>query len=109
MTREELQTRINNKQAEIEKWDQWDAWKQERIKESEPHGIGNEYREWCHQMREKWGQGWREFRYLTRDQIHKANVTAADNIVNNLVNRTSELCGTITDAKGLYLDSDNQG
>lgn len=96
----------------IEKWDMWDAWKQEQIKEDIKRVEKlpySEYRLAVRELQNKWGRGFRDFYYLTKEQIHKANVTAADSIVTNLVNRTKEICGTITDAQGLYLDSDNQG
>ena len=60
-------------------------------------------------MNEKWGRGWYDFMSLTDTQIHKANVNAANSIVENLVNRTHELIGKITDCQYLRLDSDNQG
>ena len=97
----------------IEKWDQWDAWKKEQIREqlkTEPAWSDRDaYREWHYNMNEKWGRGWHDFLYLTESQIHKLNVTAADSIVENLVNRTISLTGKITDCQYLSLDSDNQG
>lgn len=97
----------------IEKWDAWDRWKREEIRteyRNEPRWQDRQsYREFQTAMREKWGRGWYDFMSLSDDQIHKANVTAAQSIVENLVNRTSEICGTITDCESLSLDSDNQG
>jgi len=97
----------------IEKWDMWDRWKRNEIRTeylNEPRWTDRQaYREFQSKMLEKWGRGWYDFQYLTDDQIHKANVNAANSIVENLVNRTKELCGTIKDCSCLYLDSDNQG
>lgn len=97
----------------INKWDAWDAWKQEEIRKQRKtmpdYYDRDNYIKWHHEMKERWGTGWREFSYLTHDQIHKTNVTAADDIVENLINRTSQICGTITDCSCLSLDSDNQG
>ena len=102
----------------INRWDRFDAWKQEQIKKeyheicelSKANGyncdeVRNAYRE----MREKWGMNWSDFRYLKPEEIHKANVIAADALVLNLVTRTVEIAGTIKDAQYLELERDNQG
>lgn len=102
----------------INRWDRFDAWKQEQIKKeyheicelSRANGyncdeVRNAYRE----MREKWGMNWSDFRYLKPEEIHKANVIAADTLILNLVTRTVEIAGTIKDAQYLRLDRDNNG
>ena len=61
------------------------------------------------EMNNKWGRGWYDFQYLTSVQIHNLNVTAAETLVFNLVNRTVELTGKIIDCSDLYLDRDNNG
>ena len=96
----------------INRWDDFDAWKKNRILEeykNQPRGIGSDYREWQHNMREKWGNGWYDFMHMTQEQIHKANVQAAESIVLNLLNRTVEIAGKITDCQGLRIDQDNAG
>lgn len=98
----------------IERWDRYDEWKKAQIRkecESEPDYYDREnYRTWHREMREKWGQGWHEFAYYTTtEQIHKANVQAAETIVLNLLERTVEIAGKITDCQCLRVDVDNQG
>lgn len=67
------------------------------------------YREWTRNMNEKWGRGWYDFTYESKDTIIKNNKAAVDVLVLNLVTRTVEIAGTITDAQYLRLDRDNQG
>lgn len=96
----------------IEKWDRFDAWKKQEIRNeynSFDYRNSEERRTFYSNMNNKWGRGWYEFMYFTQEQIHNQNVKDAENIVLNLINRTIELCGTITDAQDLSLDSDNQG
>lgn len=92
----------------LERWDRYDSWKQEQIKKDyENDSI--EYHEKCYNLRKKWGSGWRDFIYLTSEQIHKANVAAVDSLIINLINRTIEIAGKITDCSYLELNQDNQG
>ena len=92
----------------IERWDRFDAWKKEQIKK-EYRDNSIEYHQRCYNIRTKWGSDWYSFMDLTQDQIHKANVNAADALILNMINRTIEICGTITNCEELYLDQDNQG
>ena len=92
----------------IERWDRYDLWKKEQIrKEYSDKNI--EYRTRCMNLRNKWGRGWYDFYQLSDEQIHKNNVTAADTLILNLIDRTIELAGKITDCAGLRIDYDNQG
>ena len=92
----------------IIRWDKFDLWKKEQIRK-EYRNNDIEYRELRMNLRNKWGRGWYEFMSLTEEQIHKANVNAADALVMNLINRTIEIAGKITDCSYLTLDNDNQG
>lgn len=106
------QVLIDFKNNLIKHWDEYDTWKKQTIKEeykNQPQGIGTEYRQWQYNMREKWGRGWYDFLYITSEQIHKNNVKDAESLVLNLINRTIEFTGEITDCSGLSLDNDNQG
>lgn len=105
---------INFKNSLIERWDAYDEWKRNSIKEDYRRYIDGansreEYLANRREMREKWGAGYYDFMYLTSEQIHKANVQAAETIVLNLIERTIEIAGKITDCRGLVLDRDNQG
>ena len=96
----------------IDRWDKYDEWKKATIREeykSEPSFRADNYREWQYEMRQKWGAGWYEFIYKTTEQIHKSNVKDAETLVLNLINRTVELVGKITDCKCLRLSRDNSG
>ena len=101
----------------INRWDKYDEWKKEQIKKESDEAYKlvreksawDEYRQARRDIRNKWGANWEEFMYLTSAQIHKANVTAADTLVLNLLERTCDLTGKITDCAGLRIDYDNQG
>lgn len=102
----------------IKRWDKFDAWKKEQIvaeykkicEDAKANGYNCDYtRKAYREMREKWGINWCDFMYNTTENIHKANVTAADTLVLNLIERTIELAGKITDCQYLRLDQDNQG
>ncbi len=96
----------------IERWDRYDEWKKETIREKYnnfDYHNQEERRSFYREMRETWGVNWYEFMYMTTEQIHKANVQAAETIVLNLLDRTVEFAGKITDCKGLRVDYDNQG
>ena len=87
----------------IKRWDAYDEWKKQTIRKE--YNDSHNHRE----MREKWGAGWYEFMYISSDDIHKSNVKDAETLVLNLINRTIEITGKITDAKYLRIDSDNNG
>jgi len=97
----------------ITKWDAYDEWKKSEIRaalKNEPaYRDRDAYRQFHYDMRTKWGSNWYEFAYIKSEEIHKANVKAAEVLVLNLVERTVEITGKITDAKYLYLDRDNAG
>lgn len=98
----------------IEKWDKFDEWKKEEIRKDYRTWIEGakdrkEYLENRVQMHEKWGAGYYEFMWLTSEQIHKANVNAVNQLVLNLIERTVEIVGKITDTGLLYINQDNQG
>lgn len=95
----------------INAWDKYDLWKKEEIsKDYKKFQEANDsWKVAWMEMNNKWGRGWHDFSYLSKEEIHKANVTAADALVINLVNRTIELTGKITDCSYLHLDQDNQG
>lgn len=98
----------------IERWDAYDEWKKEEIKKDYNELLNScmdhkTYRENAMVMRNKWGAGYYEFMYLTSEQIHKANVTAADALVMNLFERTIQITGKITDCKALRTNIDNSG
>lgn len=91
------------------KWNEYDMWKKQAIREDckKEH---SDYREFQRNMNEKWGRGWYEFAYYTtEEQIKKDNHKAVEQLILNLINRTVELVGTITDANALRLDRDNNG
>ena len=102
------QVLIDFKNHLIDRWDRFDQWKREEIKRIY-RDSSIKYEERSYKLRNQFGTGWYEFMYLTDTQIHNANVKAAELIVMNLVNRTIELCGQITDCSDLSLESDNQG
>lgn len=87
----------------INRWDAYDEWKKQTIRKE--YSDSHNHRE----MREKWGAGWYEFMYITTEQIHTQNVKDAETLVLNLINRTIEITGKITDAKYLRIGSDNNG
>ena len=96
------------------KWNEYDIWKKQTIREelkSEPEYRNRDaYKEFQRNMTEKWGRGWYEFAYYTtEEQIKKDNHKAVEQLILNLINRTVELVGTITDSKYLRLDRDNNG
>lgn len=97
----------------IDRWDRYDEWRKNAIREelkSEPEYRNREaYREFQHNMIEKWGRGWYEFMYMSSEQIHKSNVKDAETLILNLINRVTERVGQITDAQYLRLDRDNDG
>lgn len=105
-------TLIKFKDNLINKWDEYDTYKKQRIKEDlkkEPKGITQEYRNWQSYMRETYGRSWRDFLYLSEEQIHKNNVKDAENLILNLINRTIEKTGTIIDTSNLHLSYNNRG
>jgi len=99
----------------IERWDKFDLWKRNKIREEYLELLNDvkfnteKIRSVHSEMRNKWGCDWSDFRYLSEEQIHKNNVTAAENIVLNLIDRTIEIAGKITDCSYLTLEQDNQG
>ena len=92
-------------------WDKYDLWKQEQIIKEyrELCSAKKEWREMYRTLSDRWGRGWYEFRDFNAEYIHKTNVTAADTLVMNLIDRTVEIAGKITDCQYLTLDRDNQG
>lgn len=98
----------------IKHWNEYDMWKKEEIKK-EYHNLPDyflnkeEYRKAEYELISKWGRGYYDFMYLTEEQIKKQNEKDADNLILNMINRTIELTGIITDCKGLFLDKDNNG
>ena len=97
----------------FDRWNEYDFWKQGQIRaeiKNEPaYKDRDAYRQFHRDMREKWGVNWYEFAYLPHENIVKANRAAVDALVLNLINRTVELTGKITDAKYLVLERDNLG
>ena len=102
----------------IKRWDKFDEWKLQQIKNdytkicqmSKENGYNyNEVRKAYQEMRMKWGMNWNDFRYLTPEQIHNNNVKDSEKLILNLIDRTIELTGKITDCQYLNLDQDNQG
>lgn len=96
------------------RWNEYDFWKQQQIKEEmkkEPEYREREaYKEFQRKMNEKWGRGWYDFAwYTSKEQIIKNNRNAVNALILNLVTRTVEIAGTIKDAKYLRLDRDNNG
>ena len=47
--------------------------------------------------------------HISDEEIHKSNVKSADQIILNMIARTEEKVGVITDCTGLYIDIDNKG
>jgi len=92
----------------IKRWDEYDFWKLEEIDRIYKNND-IEYKDKINQLREKFGLGWRDFSWLTKEQIHNQNVKDADALILNMINRTVSLTGKITDCKYLYLDQDNSG
>lgn len=94
----------------IERWDRYDEWKKNAICEDmKKEREFESYKDYKHMMIEKWGRNYMEFTYLSSEQIHKDNVQAAETIVLNLLERTVDIAGKITDCKCLRIDVDNQG
>lgn len=96
----------------IEKWDKYDEWKKAEIKKEYKEaekGDLKHYRDATWEMRKKWGVNYYSFMHLTSEQIHNQNVKDAERLILNLINRTIEISGKITDCKGLCLDQDNSG
>jgi len=93
-------------------WNEYDFNKQKEIKEeykNQPKGIGPDYREWQHYMREKYGHNWYDFMHKKSDEIIKSNIKDANILILNLLARTQDITGKITDCQYLTLDRDNQG
>lgn len=93
----------------IERWDRYDEWKQNAIREDMHKEHEMEYKEYKRMMREKWGLNYWDFLRKTAEELHKSNVKDAENLVLNLIERTVEIAGKITDAQALRLDRDNNG
>ncbi len=95
----------------ITRWDKFDQWKKEESKKEylkyQEQDISAAERHRL--MSNKYGKNYRDLWYMTNKQIHNSNVKDAENLVLNLLNRTIELCGKITDTKYLELNQDNQG
>ena len=97
----------------IERWDRYDEWKKNAIREqlkSEPDYFDREaYKEWRRNMIDRWGRNYRDAAYISSEDIHKSNVKDAENLILNLINRVTERVGQITDTQYLRLDRDNAG
>lgn len=86
----------------IASWDAYDEWKKQMIiKERKTLSVPD--------MRHKWGANYYDFMFKSAEDIHKANVNAAETLILNLVDRTIAITGKITDCKCLTLDRDNNG
>ncbi len=93
----------------IDRWDKYDEWKRNKIREDMKKEREMEYKDYKAMMNEKWGRGWYDAAYISDADIHKSNVKDAEALVLNLINRVIERVGQITDCKYLSLDRDNNG
>ena len=96
----------------INRWNRFDEWKKQEIRKeynSFDYNTSEERRKFYSDMNHKWGRGWYEFMHLTSEQIHNSNVKDAETLVMNLLERTAEITGKITNCDSLYLDQDNAG
>ena len=93
----------------IEKWDKYDEWKKNAIREDMKKEREMEYKDYRTMMWEKWGRNYRDAAYISSEDIHKSNVKDAENLILNLIDRVTERVGQITDCGYLYLDNDNNG
>lgn len=93
----------------IERWDRYDEWKKQTIREDMKKEREMEYKDYKAMMHEKWGRNYRDAAYISSEDIHKSNVKDAENLILNLINRVVERVGQITDTQYLRLDRDNAG
>lgn len=93
----------------IKKWDEYDQWKKNAIREDMKKEREMEYKDYKTMMWEKWGRNYRDAAYISSEDIHKQNTKDAETLVLNLINRTVEITGKITDCKALRTDYDNRG
>ena len=95
-------------------WDNYDFNKQKEIKEeykkyeTTPHTYSESKIFW-RDMHNKYGHGWYDFMHKKSDEIIKSNIKDANALILNLLARTQDITGKITNCQYLTLDSDNQG
>lgn len=86
------------KRMQAELVEKWDAWDIERRNE-----ILKDYREMSYtdfSKKYKWQD--REWMYSTDEQIHKANMQDAKELIINLYHRIRHITGEVTDWSGIY-------
>lgn len=93
----------------IERWDRYDEWKKQAIREDMKKEHEMEYRDYKAMMLEKWGRNYRDAAYISSEDIRKSNVKDAETLIFNLINRVADRVGQITDTQYLRLDRDNAG
>lgn len=86
----------------IEMWDRWDIEKQEHLRaESNKMPFKEFVKKYTYREYEF---AW----HTTREEIHRDNVKASENLLMNLWNRVKEKVGEATDWTGLYVTQGNE-
>ena len=81
----------------VERWDEYDKHKRDFLC-AQYKALG------YHEFSQKYRHAGHEFRKLTDDQIHDANMRDAKNLILNLYNRVKEITGEITSWSGIRLE-----
>lgn len=96
------QVLVDYKEYIINEWDSFDLKRKETLrKEYKEIGYSEFIRKYTYQNY--------NFIGLSEKEIHNENVKSAEAIILNLLERTEEIVGVITDCSHLYIDSDNLG
>lgn len=93
----------------IERWDRYDEWRRNSIREDMHKENEMDYKEYKAMMWDKWGRNYMDLAFRKPEDEHKSNVKDAETLILNLINRVTEKVGQITDAQYLRLDRDNDG
>ena len=93
----------------IERWDRYDEWRRNAIREDMHKENEMDYKEYKAMMWDKWGRNYMDLAFRKPADEHKSNVKDAETLILNLINRVTERVGQITDAQYLRLDRDNDG
>lgn len=79
----------------VEKWDAWDIERRNQILEDYRQMNYTEF-----SKKYRWSE--REWMYSTDEQIHKANMQDAKELIINLYHRIRHITGEVTDWSGIY-------
>ena len=95
--------------AVVERWDEYDAKRKARLTK-EYNEMRNKYgRDAYSEFVRKYNNTTYDFMaYTTKDEIHRDNVKASEQIMVNLWNRVKDITGEATDWSGLHLTNGNE-